>query len=251
MKTWVRLTLTAVLLAVAGVSLYQFSSFYFKKNEETKKQEAIREIIKDDILEEADFSLTREAWDSLYAANNDFVGYLSFPDEYVSEPVVKGVENEGYLYRSFDGTWSEFGTLYIDADNDLDDTNVVIYGHHVVGYGFEDMKFGPIAALVEQDAYDQHHEFTVWWQDKAAKYVITNVFYYDVEQDTKFDYKQLEFTESEFRDFKEFIDSKNEIVSDESLEYGDRFVTLQTCRDLWSSVRIIAVCKEISASVYE
>ena len=227
MKKRLRLTLTAVLLVIAGVSLYHFGSYYFKRNDEIKKKEAIKEVIQSNALTEAGFSFSKDAWNSLYEANNDFVGYLAFPDEYVSEPILKAKDNGYYLYRSFD-------------------TNITIYGHHIIGPGFEELKFGPISELAEQDLYDQHHEFSIWWEDHQSKYVITNIYYYNVDENREFDYKQRSFAdEADFNKFKDFIDENNVISAVDELRYGDRFVTLQTCRDLWSSIKIIAVCKEV------
>ena len=246
MKKRVRLTLTAVLLVIAGVSLYHFGSYYFKRNDEIKKKEAIKEVIQSNVLTEAGFSFSKDAWNSLYEANNDFVGYLAFPDEYVSEPILKAKDNGYYLYRSFDKTWSDFGSVYMDYECENSDTNITIYGHHIIGPGFEELKFGPISELVEQDLYDQHHEFSIWWEDHQSKYVITNIYYYNVDENREFDYKQRAFAdEADFNKFKDFIDENNVISAVDELRYGDRFVTLQTCRDLWSSIKIIAVCKEV------
>ena len=246
MKKCVRLTLTAILLVIAGVSLYHFSSYYFKRHDEIKKKEAIREVIQSNALIEAGFSFSKDAWNSLYEANNDFVGYLAFPDEYVSEPVLKTTDNDYYLYRSFDKTWSDFGSVYMDHENENSDTNITIYGHHIIGPGFEELKFGPIAELVKQDIYDQHHEFSIWWEDHRSKYVITNICYYNVDENREFDYKQRTFAdETDFNKFKDFIEDNSVISAVDELRYGDRFVTLQTCRDLWFSIKIIAVCKEV------
>ena len=69
---------------------------------------------------------------ALLATNPDTVAWIEIPDTNINYPVVQTANNETYLSRTFDGGTSISGTIFLDADNAADFTNVnsILYGHH-------------------------------------------------------------------------------------------------------------------------
>ena len=69
---------------------------------------------------------------ALLATNPDTVAWIEVPDTNINYPVVQTTNNETYLSRTFDGGTSISGTIFLDADNAADFTNVnsILYGHH-------------------------------------------------------------------------------------------------------------------------
>ena len=69
---------------------------------------------------------------ALLATNPDTVAWIEIPDTNINYPVVQTTNNETYLSRTFDGGTSISGTIFLDADNAADFTNVnsILYGHH-------------------------------------------------------------------------------------------------------------------------
>lgn len=69
---------------------------------------------------------------ALLATNPDAVAWIEIPDTNINYPVVQTTNNETYLSRTFDGGTSISGTIFLDATNAADFTNVnsILYGHH-------------------------------------------------------------------------------------------------------------------------
>ena len=236
---------TVLLLAVAGASFYKVGSFYI----DVTKAKRLKQDIKT-VLTEADDTkgFSKEDWNNLKELNDDVVGYMLFSDNWIAEPIVQGTDNVFYLYHSIDGSWSDFGSIYLDASNKAEDQNKTIYGHNIFMEG--DLMFTPLTTLVAQDEFEKHHSFQIYWEDHFSCYEITHVYYWDEIYDKDFDYKQTTFTDLEFDDYLNWLDQHNEIVSEETLSNEHCFVSLQTCKDLSSSVRIIITAKEITRETY-
>ncbi|MBR4182573.1 MAG: class B sortase, partial [Lachnospiraceae bacterium] len=74
-------------------------------------------------------------YQTLYAENTDFVGWISIEDTDIDYPVMQTEEAEGqfYLDHSFYRSSDKNGTLFMDVRNDFinRDTNLIIYGHNM------------------------------------------------------------------------------------------------------------------------
>lgn len=250
LKNIVRNILIVILTVVLAVSMYEVIDFLRQNHQENAAIAKINEAIQPNIkIENSEFVFTHEAWKQLKAVNDDFIGYLAFPDQYVSEPVVKAHDRSYYLKHWIDRTWNSQGTVYMDQTNELTDQNITMYGHNVT-YDSK-AKFSPLTKLVNQKDYDKHHIFKIWYEQEVASYEIEAVYYYDVDKDTAFNFRQNNFTDdTEVYRFLENIRNRNEILSAGGMTKDDRFVTFQTCRDYSSSVRIIIVAKETGRSAY-
>ena len=69
---------------------------------------------------------------ALLATNPDTVAWIEIPGTNINYPVVQTTNNETYLSRTFDGGTSISGTIFLDADNAADFSNInsILYGHH-------------------------------------------------------------------------------------------------------------------------
>ena len=69
---------------------------------------------------------------ALLATNPDTVAWIEIPGTNINYPVVQTTNNETYLSRTFDGGTSISGTIFLDADNAANFTNInsILYGHH-------------------------------------------------------------------------------------------------------------------------
>lgn len=69
---------------------------------------------------------------ALLSTNPDTVAWIEVPGTNINYPVVQTTNNETYLSRTFDGGTSISGTIFLDADNTADFTNInsILYGHH-------------------------------------------------------------------------------------------------------------------------
>ena len=183
------------------------------------------------------------AFQSLKEANPDLRAILAFDSGLIRLPVVQSEEPEYYLRRDFYGNYSPEGTPFFDSNTRMDDTNMVIYGHHV--YYDEAAQFSPLAKLTDQQFYEQNSRFTLVFEDETREYAITHVYILTLDEYQDYDYRQPGFTsEEEWTRWIALPDEKNLVLPAEELVYGDRFVTLQTCRAWQEDTRIIVLGKE-------
>ncbi len=95
---------------------------------EPEKTEVAAAPVAEDPKERADRILTM-----LKELNEDTVGYIDIDALGIHYPIVQGIDNDEYLYQSFEGEYSIAGTIYMDSANhaDFTDQNTVLYGHHM------------------------------------------------------------------------------------------------------------------------
>ena len=266
MKKLLNGILTVILLCIIGFCGFKIYEYFHEDiSENIQEQEArnitVKEKEKDSVFEEdTPFEFTREMFSEFKELNPDFAAYMAFDDEFVSEPIAyEKSENEGfYLTHWIDGQYNSKGTVYIGCSNALSDTNITLYGHNVFRPGAT-QRFTNMAKLVNQDEYDGHNEFTIWYEDYKCRYLITHIYYINEDTESSFNFtKQNFFKEGSLEEYVREIDSRNLISPKESSESGipntytpdSHMITMQTCRELNSPWRIIFTCKELSREKY-
>ena len=208
----------------------------------------IRENQLTDAAQPAEF--THQSWNELKLINEDFIGYMVFDDGYIEQAVVQGIDNEYYLQHDFYQMWNLFGSIYIDCECSADSQNITIYGHNV--FFSEDEMFSPLVNLLDPGTFLKYRNFRIYFENEVVSYRIRAVYYYDINEDRDFDYRQHDFNDQEFTDYIEYVKNHSIICEGlESIAGPNRIVTLQTCRDLNSSVRILFLCTEESLAEYE
>lgn len=91
---------------------------------------------------------------SLLARNPDTVGWIYIPGTNVSYPIVRGADNDYYLYRLFDGTQNSAGSIFMDSRNEgsWQDRHTIIYGHNMKN----GTMFADILNYQDESYYDAH-----------------------------------------------------------------------------------------------
>lgn len=251
-KVWsfIRTTLIIILTIVLFFFVYQTSVFFIRDGAERKAITQVKELIHDNIDDQAqEFSFTHDAWNTLHAINPDMTAYIAFPDEFISEPIVCSTDGDYYLKHWIDGTNNTQGTIFTTNDGWKNNCmNTVLYGHNV--YYDASAKFTPLTILTEQALYDQHSAFKIWTEDKAYTYHIYSVIEYDASLENFNLLKQIDMDQETFDKFKTEVDSKNMIVPSCDIQYGDKFVTLLTCKKYQKTARIVVTAKLISEEGY-
>lgn len=172
------------------------------------------------------------AWKELKNQNPDFWAWIQWEDNLVSQPIVIDTGGQQYLHLSFKQEKSLSGTPFIF---DIEAKNKVIYGHHV-GYGTSDSVFTNLANLIDKNQFYEHQKFYLCLEKKVEEYTLLLV-----SEKGTWDYQQKEFHNTS--EFYSWIQNAREtsIVYDDSLNprYQDSYITIQTCKDSYSSKRII------------
>lgn len=179
----------------------------------------------------------------------DLVAWLHIPDTIISYPVMWTPGDETYyLYRNYDGTKNQNGSLLLDTDSALDPltTNLIIHGHDMRSGAM----FGNLTDYADKTYCEQHKEMLLFTADCERKYEVIATFYSQVyrKKDTVFKFYQFfqANTEEEFNNFYENIMDLALFDTGVTAEFGDRFITLSTCSSHVENGRFVVVAKEIT-----
>ncbi|MBR0418346.1 MAG: class B sortase [Erysipelotrichaceae bacterium] len=218
-----------------------------KASDEVKK---VYNIIRETSDEESGF--TQESFRAILAENKDFIGYIAWDSGIIEQPILQAADNDYYLHRSFDGNYYESGSIFMDSESKLSDQNIVIYGHNN-SYNHEIMFSHLNDMALDQEYYENNSRFTVFLENEVREYAICYVYYINEEEFEDYDFLQANFeSREEFASFMEFPEKKNLISSvNGELEYGNRFVTLQTCKRMNQDVKVVVLAKEVLVRKYK
>lgn len=251
--------LFTVLFIISSVAIFRI---YFDVKEAEESFESIAELIveetvddetSDNVIKESSTEITEpkritpyEKYKSVYAQNNDYVGWISIDGTNINYPVMQTVGHPNYyLKRGFDEKYSEHGVPYVQEDCDLlSSDNIVIYGHN--------MKDGTMFSDLEEYASEEFYKRYPYIQfdtlNNYGTYVIIVVF------------KTVAYSEDGFKFFN-FIDASDRSEFDDyisrckelslydtgiSAEYGDKLLTISTCEYSRNNGRMVIVAKLIT-----
>ena len=248
MKRLFFMAICIFLVSIICFCLYRLTPEVADSVQSAQEKKHVEMIVEETTRDNERFS--RQSFEELYAVNNDLAAYLSFESGLVSVPVVQGYDNEQYLRQSFEKQYSTQGVPFMDADASLDSTHFVIFGHNV--YYDDSAMFSPLAGLCSQDSYAQNRVFDLYTADEVRSYVITNVYYFTDDDSLAYDYMQKEFSdEASFNSWISIPNARNLIDSgSDCIQYGDSFVTLQTCKRWDDHAVILILAREISRHPY-
>lgn len=164
---------------------------------------------------------------SLQEQYPDIVAWLKMDDVNISYPIVKGSDNEYYLYHDPAGQENIDGSIFLDArakslDTDLYD---IVYGHNML----DESMFGQLDNYTSKEFYDKGTgTFFVYTPEASYRY---KIFAVNVVNPTS-DVYQMGFTNIEV--FGSFLQRlKSESMYDTGVDVAgyDHVVTLSTCSD--------------------
>ena len=243
MKKVVRITLMVVSAAVFIFCVWQLADYWLEYKSAKDYNRALSDkavTVESDVpLEKAPI---RVDFDALKADCPDIVGWLYCAGTDINYPVVQSTDNQYYLHRLTDGTYSENGTLFLDCRNasDISDFCSVIYGHHMKSGAM----FGRLDRYKDREYYDEH----------PVMYLLTPETSYKLELCAGFN---TEATSSVY-DMERSLAEKQLFINealDESyfttgLEVGieDRFVLLSTCDYNFYNSRFVILARLVSCA---
>ena len=184
-----------------------------------------------------------------FATYPDMVAWLQIPDTNVNYPVMWTPGDETYyLYRNYDGTDNQNGSLLLDTDSSLDPltTNLIIHGHNMRSGAM----FGNLTDYEDEAYYEQHKEMLLFTPDCERKYEVIAVFRSQVYKKSDTVFKFYKFfqadMEEEFNDFYDNIKALSIYDTGVTAEFGDHLITLSTCVSHVETGRFVVVAKEIA-----
>lgn len=244
--------------AAACAALFLFSGFmfcrsYFDERQSTEAFESVAELVKpapeitdtpNTEIQEAAEMTAYEKYADIYAANNDFVGWITIPGTNIDYPVMQTVDNPNfYLKHSFEKSYSDYGVPYVQEDCSIDlSDNTVIYGHHMKN----GTMFSDLCKFESEDFYAEHKTVSFDTLGGYGDYEIIAVFKTVAYSEQGFKYYHFVGAHDE-AEFNAYVEKCKELAlydTGVTAEYGDKLITLSTCEYSQTNGRLVVVAKK-------
>ena len=221
------------LLAMAGFSGIKLYRLICEYRDNQQAYEVVSETATADDSLKVDFEKLRKI-------NPDVVGWIRYKCANIDYPIVQGSDNNRYLYTRFDGSYSDFGTLFADAATEapFEQFNTIVYGHHMQ----DGSMFGSLKKLKDPEFCRKHPKMGL--ATSAGVYDLEICAFLNQPSDS------LVFTnnvnaEEDQSAYIEWIRENAEYTTDADITVGDQLVILSTCAYEYSGARYIVVCRII------
>lgn len=171
-------------------------------------------------------------YDKMLEYNADAKGYIRQGNgEYIDYPILQSSDNDYYLNRLPDHTWSYVGSIFIDyrIKDALESKYCIIYGHYI-GKRANNIMFGSLNWYWDRDYYHlEHPTFDIYVEDKHYKYYVFSILKVPSSGDRVYN-PEFESDEEWF----EYINmqrgfSKYEFPEAPELTMDSKVVVLSTC----------------------
>ena len=273
-STFKLIIILLIVALIVGIAIFAFSGKINNNvNDDT--------VVEEEIEEESEFSFYNDLYNEYHTLNSDYVGYLEFKnnllydyeeyceDEYPGLIVRSNIVDEGgsvndanseYLKNDITKGYSDIGQEFMDGSNLLDDNNlpidqnIIIYGHFV--YRDHNLKFGPLHKFEDANNYETYDTFTITFNHERRTYLVTDAFFYNVDEyddDRANSPFATNYTKEELENYMYRVKNEydNTLDTGITIEYGDNFVTLQTCVEDRDDLLYFVLGKEINRETFE
>lgn len=173
-----------------------------------------------------------------FADYPDAIGWIYCPNSPIDYGVVKAEDNDYYLHRFYDGSYSAGGSLFADCANarDFSDQNTVIYGHHMN----DGTKFALIMYYKEQYYYNEHPVMYISTPGMNYRLELFTAFLTDADSEVytfNFD------SEEDYAAWLQRMIAESDFKCSVNVSSKDRIVTLSTCSYEYYDARYVVLGK--------
>lgn len=289
-KLIVILSVLVIISTVFAVLLY---SGVFNKNDEPIENTVVQEV---EVIDNSDPN--RELWLANKELNDDYIGEIIFDSNLINKPFVQAkdvYDKNGNFYRFYnvdgsvvsDGTnytgndvyiymnWKDMsydyniegGSVFMDYRNELDDENIIIYGHHFSNPNNDPDRikaFTPLEKLLEEENYEKNKIVKMVLDNETRTYEL--VYTYIFETDNEYDLENLQYyrttycydeyedviDENYYEKYIEAVEERQLYDTGLHLTTSDKTLTLQTCIGGYNGEKVqICVFRLVDTKYFE
>jgi len=177
-------------------------------------------------------------FNALRKVNPDVVGWIYYKDSHIDYPIVQGEDNSRYLTTMFDGSYADFGTLFVDSVTDAPfrQFNTIVYGHHMRNGSM----FGDLKKLKDEAYCNEHPEMKLITPD--GRYNLEIWAFLNQPSDSEIYTTNIIDDESKEAYIK-MVEEIANYTTGVSVGTDDRLVVLSTCAYEYQDARYMVVCK--------
>ena len=183
----------------------------------------------------------------VYALNGDMAGWIRIEGTKIDYPVMYTPERPNYyLKRDFKGNHSDWGTIYMREECDINkpSDNITLYGHCMN----DGSMFAALHNYSNKDFWEKHKEIFFDTLTEYHVYEIFSVFKTSANLGEGFAYHQMVDAENE-KEFNDFIaECKKLSFYDTGITpvYGDKIICLSTCEYSMDNGRLVVAARRIA-----
>ena len=172
------------------------------------------------------FEKKRSQFIGIQRSYPDVWGWIDLPGMSIDYIVMQSYDNNYYLYRNYDGSYTRYGSIFADcrASRDvLSNRNLIIYGHNM---NAARKMFAPLLDLVSDEETFRNQLVNIVTPDGLYTYKLFSVY------DTSVSYNYIRTNFSSDEDFLEFCEKcKNKSIYKTDIEFtkDTKLITLSTC----------------------
>ena len=182
----------------------------------------------------------------IFERNKDLVGWIQIDGTNIDFPVVQRKEStDYYLYKNFDGQYSNQGTIYVREQCDVfaPSDNLVIYGHRTSAKTM----FGALQDYKKQEFWQEHPYIRFDTITEHHTYQILSVFTIQATASSDFQYHLFVDAQTD-EEFETFVaQAKRYSLYDTGVtaQPGDKLITLSTCEGYGTLGRLVVVAVQV------
>lgn len=182
---------------------------------------------------------------SLIIKNSDCIGWMRINGTKIDYPIMQTNDNpQYYLRRDFNKQYSYIGTPFMDSRCDYNyDNNLIVYGHNMR----DGKMFADLLKYRDKEYCELHNIINFITPNEVQKYEVIAVC--KVKNDDEWYGYTCQKDKESFNNLIFHIKDKSLYQIDESIEYGDNFLTLSTCEYSHQNGRFIVIAKRSYADV--
>ena len=177
---------------------------------------------------------------SLKEKNPDTVAFIKVEGTDVKHIVVKGNNNEFYLYHNFEKQNNIAGWIFADYRNKFDgsDKNIIVYGHNMKN----NTMFATLKNILNKDWQEKEENRNIIFKTEKESAIYKVFSVYQIEPEDY--YITTSFTKNEFTQFVKTIKSRSVYDFNVDVNEDDQILTLSTC-DSTNKYRIVLHAKKV------
>lgn len=252
MKKAMRITLFCVFAGIFLLSAYNVGDYYYARYQSEKMQDTLiqqavtvvpPELPAPENAEEETQPAERAPiavdFDALAEQNPDIIGWIYLENTCIHYPIVQSKDNDYYLHRLFDRSWSWPGTPFADyrLKGDFTDFQTIVYGHNMKN----GTMFAPITQYQSQSFYEENP--VIWLLTPEDDYKVELVA--GLLTDDKSIEKLAIVDQSVAEEFLTKIRECSTFQSDVETTPEDRYLILSTCEYQFENARYALIGKLI------
>lgn len=175
----------------------------------------------------------------------DLMGWIEIDALDISFPVMKSdVSGEYYLYKDYTGSYTKYGSIFLDESSNIYSFNQILHGHAM----FDGSMFYPLIDYYDLDVYASAPTITYDTYEEAGEWKIIAVFKTNTysSQGDFFDYFVSDFdTDEEKLQYLYDVMSRSMIDTGVYVNETDELLMLSTCSYEYEGFRTVVVARKV------